>query len=593
MGRSYRGPVPDPVHKLTERLQEAIVSAFGGDLAGTDPVLRRAAAGRGDYQANAAMALSRRVGRPGPEVAEAIVGHLDRRDVLSDVEVAGKGFINLTLDYGYLAAETAASAADAALGVAPAATPHRFVLDYGGPNVAKEMHVGHLRSTVIGDALARILEGLGHTVLRQDHLGDWGRQFGMLIEHLVDLGWDGADSPGASGSRTISDLNELYREAQAKFDSDAAFADRARSRVVALQSGDAASVALWNLLVEESRRHFEAVYRRLGLTLGPDDVRPESFYNDMLDPMVDELERKGLVRLDQGALCAFPPGYTARDGTPLPLIVRNSVGGYGYAATDLAGVRYSVGDLGADRLVYVTDARQAQHFAMVFSVAEQAGWLGERAVAEHAPFGTILGPDGKPFKTRSGDTVRLAELLDEAVERARAVVLEKNPQLDADETQSVAEAVGIGSVKYNDLSNDRVKDYVFDWDRMLAREGNTAPYLQYAHARIHSIFRRGEQEAAAYGDAPIALAAPQERALALALVGFDGAVHASAAHLQPHRLCTYLFELASTFTTFYESCPVLRAEPGVRESRLRLSAFTAAVLERGLGLLGIEAPARM
>ncbi|HEX5267711.1 MAG TPA: arginine--tRNA ligase [Acidimicrobiales bacterium] len=590
--------MPDPVHILTERLQGAIGAAFGPELAGADPVLRRAGQARfGDYQANAAMALSKRLGRPGRDVADAILAHLDGRGVVAKAEVAGGGFINLTLDDTYLARETEASAASPTFGVARTAAPRRFVVDFAGPNVAKEMHVGHLRSCAIGDALARILEFLGHRVMRQDHLGDWGRQFGMLIEHLVDLGWDTADA-GSGAPRSISDLNELYRQAQEKLDSDPAFADRSRTRVVALQSGDARSMALWKELVAESRRHFEEVYRRLGVTLRPEDVRPESFYNETLGPMVAELEHKGLVAVDQGALCAFPEGFTGRDGGPLPLIVRNSFGGYGYAATDLAGVRFSVRDLGADRLVYVTDARQAQHFAMVFAVAGQAGWLGERAAAEHAPFGTILGPDNKPFKTRSGDTIRLADLLDEAVERARAVVVEKSPDLDADAAAAVAEAVGIGSVKYNDLANDRVKDYVFDWDRMLAREGNTAPYLQYAHARIHSIFRRGSememaQEPAHAGDIHLVLAEPQERALALALVGFDGAVHATATHLQPHRLCTYLFELATTFTTFYEACPVLRADPEVRESRLGLSALTAAVLGRGLDLLGIAAPQRM
>ena len=584
---------------LTERLQEAIVSGFGAELAGTDPVLRRAGQARfGDYQANAAMALAKRLGQSAPEVAAAIVGHLDGRGALARVEVAGNGFINLTLDDTYLAAETAASASSPTLGVARTAAPHRFVVDFAGPNVAKEMHVGHLRSSAIGDALARILEHLGHRVMRQDHIGDWGRQFGMLIEHLIDLGWDqsaGTDSRDAV-PRSIADLNELYREAQEKFDSDPQFAARARAQVVALQSGDALSETLWKELVAESRRHFEQVYRRLGLTLRPEDVRPESFYNSMLEPLAAELERKGLVRLDQGALCAFPAGFTGRDGQPLPLIVRNSLGGYGYGATDLAAVQYAVRDLGADRLVYVTDARQAQHFAMVFAVAEQAGWLGERARAEHAPFGNILGPGGKPFKTRSGDTVRLADLLDEAVERARAVVSEKSPDLSADDADRVAEAVGIGSVKYNDLVNDRVKDYVFDWERMLAREGNTAPYLQYAHARVHSIFRRAEEAApggSLPGDGHLTLSEPQERTLALSLVGFDGAVHASAAHLQPHRLCTYLFELASTFTTFYEACPVLRAEPGVRESRLQLCSLTAAVLGQGLHLLGIAAPQRM
>jgi len=497
----------------------------------------------------------------------------------------------MTLDDDFLAKQVAAALGDSRLGVEEARPQHRFVLDYAGPNVAKEMHVGHLRSTAIGDALARLLEFLGHGVARQDHLGDWGRQFGMLVEHLVDLGW----APETS-DRSISDLDELYREAQRKFDADPEFAERARRRVVALQSGDPESTALWRQLVEESRRHFAAVYRRLDLTLGPEDNRPESFYQPMLEPMVAELEQKGLVRVDQGALCAFPPGFQGRDGQPLPLIVRNSVGGYGYAATDLAGVRYSVYELGADRLVYVTDARQAQHFAMVFAVAAQAGWL-DGVTAEHAPFGNVLGPDGRPFRTRAGDTVRLADLLDEAVDRARQVVMEKNPALGPDEVERVAEAVGIGSVKYNDLVNDRIKDYVFDWDRMLAREGNTAPYLQYAHARIRSIFRRADEDAVTPDGSElggrVVLEAPEERALALNLVSFDSAASASASNLQPHRLCTYLFELATSFTAFYEACPVLRAEPELRTSRLALCDLSGKVLARGLNLLGIEAPERM
>ena len=596
MARRYLGSMADPVHVLQRRLEDAIVAALGPEVRGTDPLLRRAGQVRfGDYQANAPLSLAKRLGRPGPEVAAAIVKTLDVEDICSKVDVGGGGFINMTLDDRFIADQV--GLALSGLGIEPASPLHRFVLDYAGPNVAKEMHVGHLRSAVIGDALARMLEFLDHVVIRQDHLGDWGRQFGMLVEHLVDLGWSAA-SPQDTG-RSVADLNELYRAAQQKFDSDSGFAERARRRVVLLQSGDGESTELWHQLVEESERHFLAVYRRLGLTLGPEDTRPESFYQPMLDPMVAELEEKGLVRVDDGALCAFPPGFTGRDGGPLPLIVRNALGGYGYAATDLAGIRYSVQELGADRLVYVTDARQAQHFAMVFAVAAQAGWL-DGATAEHASFGAILGPDNRPFRTRAGDTVRLADLLDEAVLRAHAVVTEKNPALGPEEARRVAEAVGIGSVKYNDLVNDRVKDYVFDWERMLARDGNTAPYLQYAHARIRSIFRRAEEEGlvSAYagtgeGEATVTLTAPEERALALNLLSFDSAVSAAASSLQPHRLCTYLFELASSFTSFYEACPVLREEPAVRSSRLVLCQLTAAVLARGLDLLGIEAPERM
>jgi arginyl-tRNA synthetase len=577
--------VADPADILASRLSAAIGAALGPEWADTDPVVRRSAQERfGDYQANAAMGLGKQLGRPPREVAEAIVAHADLTGVCSAAEVAGPGFINLTLEDGFLGDLLTTLVGDERLGVAPARPARSFLVDYGGPNVAKELHVGHLRSLAIGDAIARVLGFLGHNVARQDHQGDWGRQFGMLIEHLLDIGW----TPEAS---SLGDLNELYREAQQKFDSDEAFAERSRRRVVALQGGDPTSVRLWEGLVAESERHIQAVYRRLGVTLGAGDARPESFYNDQLEDMVEELTSKELVRIDDGALCAFPPGFTGRDGRPQPLIVRNSHGGYGYIATDLAAVRHAVRQMDAEVLVYVTDARQAQHFAMVFAVSAQAGWLGGGTTAEHAPFGSILGPDGRPFRTRAGDTVKLADLLDEAVARARDVVGNKNPELGPDGAERVAEAVGIGSVKYNDLSNDRVKDYVFDWDRMLANEGNTAPYLQYARARIGSIFRRGD--VTVQPGTTVQPTEPQERALALRLLGFEAAVRETAEHLQPHRLCTFLFDLASTFTSFYEACPVLRAPPGQRDSRLALCSLTGVTLARGLELLGIDAPDRM
>ena len=581
--------MPDPAQVLVPLLQDAIRAAVGEDYGTADPVLRRSAQDRfGDYQANGAMALAKEVGRPPREVAEAIVAHLSADGVVAKAEVAGPGFVNLTLEDSYLAGEVTASATDPRLGVRAAAQPVSYVVDYGGANVAKELLVHHMRSAVIGDAVVRLLEHLGHRVVRQDHLGDWGRQFGMLIEHLIDLGW----TASSRSDRTISDLNVLYREAQTKFDAGGEFADRARRRVVLLQSGDPETVALWQALVDESERHFRAVYGRLGLTLTVEDVRPESFYNDMLEPLAMELEAKGLARLDQGALCTFPAGFTNREGHPLPMIIRNSEGAYVYAATDLAAVRYSTETLGGQELVYFVDARQAQHFAMVFASAAEAGWLPAGTRAEHAAFGMMVGPDGKPFKTRSGDSVKLIDLLDEAVTRAEAVVAEKSPDLDAEERSAVAEAVGIGSIKYNDLANDRVRDYVFDFDRMLAREGNTAPYLQYAHARIQSILRRAEV-AAADPLGAVVIGEPAERALALDLLGFEPAVLSVAEGYAPHRLCTYLFELASTFTTFYEACPVLKADEPVRSSRLALCRMTAGVLATGLGLLGIEAPPRM
>ncbi|HET9732391.1 MAG TPA: arginine--tRNA ligase [Acidimicrobiales bacterium] len=579
--------MPDPALVLSSRLRRAIHEVTGRDA---DPVLRRSASARfGDYQANFAMAMAKEMGRNPRDLATEVVSRLDVAGVCSAVEVAGPGFVNLTVENSRLAVELSASAADAHLGVPFPAETHTYVVDYGGPNVAKEMHVGHLRSAVIGDSVARILEWSGHRVVRQDHLGDWGTQFGMLIEYLWDEGWRPGD---AAGSHTIGDLNQLYREAQDRFRSDPQFADRARRRVAALQSGDADTVAVWEELVAESRRHFEAVYRRLRLTLSPGDVRPESFYNPMLEPLATELEQKGLARIDQGALCCFPPGFTNRDGDPQPLIVRYSAGGYGYEATDLAGVRYSVDDLGADRLAYVVDARQAQHFAMVFAVARQAGWLPDGVEATHVAFGTILGPDGRPFRTRAGDTVKLSALLDEAVARAARVVDERSRDLSDPEKAEVAEAVAVGSLKYNDLSSDRVKDEIFDWDRMLATEGNTAPYLQYAHARIQSIFRRAETDVP--DAAPIHIAEPAERDLALAVLGFGAAVEAAAEGYAPHRLCAYLFDLASTFTRFYETCPVLRTpDPAVRASRLMLCRVTADTLRTGLGLLGVDAPQRM
>ncbi|HEX9968644.1 MAG TPA: arginine--tRNA ligase [Acidimicrobiales bacterium] len=574
----------DPITVLTSRFRAAMAAALGEELADADPVVRRSQQDRfGDFQMNGAMALAKRVGRPPRDVAAAVLEHVDLSDVASSVEIAGPGFVNVTLLPEWIAEAVVTAASDERLGATVVAEPATVVVDYSSPNVAKEMHVGHLRSTVIGDALVRVLEFVGHEVVRQNHLGDWGTQFGMLIEHLLDSGLEGG---------SIEDLNALYRNAQERYRSDEEFAERARARVVALQGGDARTRELWHSLVAESQRHFSAAYEQLGVKLASDDVRGESFYNDLLDDTVAELDKLGLLRLDDGALCAFPEGFTGRDGTPLPMIVRKSDGGYGYAATDLAALRYRVRELGATWVSYVVDARQSSHFAMLFAVAAAAGWL-DGVRAEHVAFGTILGPDGRPFRTREGETVRLADLLGEAVERAAAVVAEKSPELSEQEQAAVARAVGIGGIKYFDLSNDRVKDYVFEWERMLAREGNTAPYLQYAHARINSMLRRAEESGWTPGSS-VVLDHPAERALALQLLGFDEAVQTTAAFLEPHRLCTYLFELASLFTAFYEHCPVLRAESDeIRASRLLLASATADILSTGLGLLGIEAPDRM
>ncbi len=569
---------------LAERLQ----AAFDAVEPGADPVLR--ASERADFQANGALALAKRAGRNPREVAEAVVAEADLADVCTEVAVSGPGFVNLTLSAGFLARQVSAVAADAdgRLGVARARWPETVVVDYSAPNVAKEMHVGNLRSTIIGDALCRLLDHAGHRVHRENHLGDWGTPFGMLIEHLVDLG-----EQEAAHELSVGDLGSFYQQARVSFDADPAFQERSRRRVVLLQSGDPETLRLWRVLVTESVRYFDQVYGQLGVLLTDDDIVGESFYNPMLPGVVDDLAARGLLVEDQGARCVFPSGFTNRDGDPLPLIVQKSDGGFGYAATDLAAIRDRVDRLGATRILYVVGAPQSQHLQMCFVVARLAGWLPEGTVAEHVGFGSVLGADRKMLKARSGDSVKLAELLDEAVARATAAMAERDPEMGPEERAQVARSLGIGAVKYADLSTDRGRDYVFDWDRMLAFEGNTGPYLQYAHARIRSIFRRGEV-AAPDPSVPPSLAEPEERALALVLDGFAGAVAEATGSAAPAKLCGYLFELATTFTTFYERCPVLRApDEERRRSRLLLSDTAARVLAAGLGLLGIDAPPRM
>jgi arginyl-tRNA synthetase len=576
----------EPRSALGSRLRAAIVEAFGAEYASVDPMVRRSE--RADFQADLAMGLAKTLKRSPRQVAEAVVAAGDFEGLSERVEIAGPGFINFTLESRFLEAALASVAADDRLGVPFAAHQERVVVDYSAPNVAKEMHVGHLRSTIIGDALARLLVFAGHDVVPQNHIGDWGTPFGMLIEHLLDVGEAGARSD-------MGELGEFYRAARAKFDGESAFADRARQRVVLLQAGDARTLELWRQLVDLSNRYFSAVYERLGVGLRESDVRGESAYNDALADVSAELERKGLAKINDGALCAFPPGFTNRDGQPLPLIIRKQDGGYGYGATDLAALRYRTQVLGATRLLYVVGAPQAQHLSMVFAVGTLAGWLVPPARAEHVAFGSMLGADKKMFKSRAGDTVRLVDLLDEAVERADAELQRRKPDGDAAARRELAAAIGIGAVKYADLANDRIKDYVFDWDRMLAAEGRTGPYLQYAHARIHSIFRRAaEQGVARSARAELSLQDPAERRLALELLDFGNAVIEAGEGLKPHRLCGYLYDLATAFTAFFENCPVLKApDDATRASRLALCELTARVLSCGLGLLGIAAPERL
>jgi arginyl-tRNA synthetase len=450
------------------------------------------------------------------------------------------------------------------------------------------MHVGHLRSTVIGDALVRLLEHAGHTVIRENHIGDWGTPFGMLIEHLLDLG-----EAEAAHELSVGDLDGFYKQARKKFDADETFRARARARVVLLQSGDEETLRLWRVLVTDSTAYFNSVYRALDVLLTDDDLAPESRYNDLLPDVVRRLDEAGLLTVSDGAEVVFPPGFTNREGEPLPLIVRKADGGFNYSATDLASVIDRVERVGATLLVYVVGAGQAQHLQMVFAVAEEAGWLIPPARAVHVVFGSVLGTDHRMLRSRSGESVKLGDLLSEAVERAERAVSEKNPDLPAVERAAVARAVGIGAVKYADLSTDRIKDYVFDWDRMLSFDGNTAPYLQYAHARICSIFRRAGIERDMVRAVTPTLDAPQERTLAVRLLGLDAAVGEALERWAPHRLCGYLFELAGDFTEFYEACPVLRSDEPLRSSRLAICELTARTLEVGLGLLGIEAPERM
>ena len=574
----------DPQQALTTLMSGALTAAFGPDFADADPVIRPSQFA--DYQANVALPLARRLSRAPRDVAAELASHLGDSEVIETVEVSGPGFINLTLRDDWIAAQADGLLADQRLGV-PAADPAQtVVVDYSGPNVAKELHAGHLRPTVVGDAIVRVLEYQGHNVVRAAHLGDWGTQFGQLIEHALDIGEQATYDQLADGEFTA-----FYQAARAKFDTDPAFADRSRRRVVQLQAGDEQTLRLWRLLVGDSMEYLRKIYVRLNITLTDKDMDPESFYNPMLADVCAELEDDGVAVISDGALAAFPPGFTGRDGRPLPLILRKSDGGYGYATTDVAAIKYRLGKLGASRLIYVVGSDQHLHLQMVFAVARQAGWLTDAASAEHAVIGLVTGPGGQRLRTRSGDSAKLATLIDEAVERAERVI--KDRYDDPELRSQIAEAVGIGALKYADLSVARDSAYVLDFDRMLALTGNTGPYLQYATARIRSIFRKGGIEPDnAVG--PIRLTEDAERDLALRLLGFGAAVGQVAEAAEPHKLAAFLFETASAFTTFYEQCPVLQAadEP-TRQSRLALSALTLRVLLAGLSLLGIPVPERM
>jgi arginyl-tRNA synthetase len=604
----------DPQQVLAQRVHDAIVASFGQEFGDADPLIRSSSFA--DFQANVALPLGKRLGRAPRQVAGELVARLDVTDMCAAPEVSGPGFINFTLRDDWIAAQASQMLSDRRLGLAPTASPQTVVVEYSSPNVAKEMHVGHLRTTIVGDAIARVLEFAGHRVIRDNHVGDWGTPFGMLIEHLLDVGEDSAEA-----ALLMTDPNAFYQAARRKFDTEPEFTERARSRLVRLQAGDPDTMVIWQRLVDISREYLHQVYTRLGVSLTDDDIRGESFYNDMLADTVSVLEKQGIAVESEGALCAFPAGFTGREGRPLPLIIRKSDGGYNYATTDLAAVRYRVDQLRCDRSVYVVGSEQALHFQMVFAVARQAGWIPESVSFEHAQIGMVLGQDGNRLKTREGETPKLSDLLQEGVDRARGILdeLDAAARFGEAELDVVAEAVGIGAVKYADLSTARESAYLFDWDRMISFRGNTGPYLQYATARIRSIFRRaaeartaesgtaesgtgeagtagsgaGDAEAAARG-AGVAITAGPERALALRLLSFGAVVTQLGETAEPHRLCAYLFDVASLFTTFYEECPVLKAEPeSLRVSRLALCALTLDVLTKGLELLGVPIPERM
>lgn len=564
-------------------LRDRLRRAFDAIDEGADPVLRISE--RSDYQVNGVMALAKAQGVAPREMAARVLEHLEIDD-LAEVEVAGPGFLNLTLTDSFLNAQLRALLGDDRLGVG-LVEKRTVVIDYSAPNVAKEMHVGHLRSTVIGDSLARMYRFQGDRVIARNHVGDWGTPFGMLIEHLVDLGED-----EAVASLSIGDLDSFYRGARAKFDADEGFKERSRSRVVALQGGDPETRRLWRMLVDESVKYFAEVYAALDVTLTPEDVTGESYYNDMLEAVVRDLDTAGLLVESGGALCVFPEGFVNRDGEPLPLIVRKSDEGFGYAATDLAAVRDRVDHLHADEILYVVGAPQGQHFDMVFAVARAAGWLPDSVRCVHVAFGNVLGPDRKMFASRSGETIKLIDLLDEARERALSALRQRSLDVAPEARERLATQIARAAIKYADLSTDRQRDYVFDLDRMIAFEGDTGPYLQYAHARLRSIFRRLDAPWDG-ADVTFDLAESAERTLALGLLHFPEALDGALATLQPHRLSGYLFDLAQRFTTFYEACPVLSAPELTRTQRLALCELCARTLSLGLSLLGIEAPDQM
>lgn len=571
---------------LSEKVSQAMIAA--GAPADCEPQVRQSAKVQfGDYQANGMMAVAKKLGMAPRQLAEQVLSHLDLNGIANKVEIAGPGFINIFLDPAFLAEHVSQALKSDRLGITQP-EKQTIVVDYSAPNVAKEMHVGHLRSTIIGDAAVRTLELMGHKVIRANHVGDWGTQFGMLIAYLEKQQQENA------GEMALADLEGFYREAKKHYDEDEAFAERARSYVVKLQGGDEYFRKMWRQLVDITMTQNQLTYDRLNVTLTRDDVMGESLYNPMLPGIVADLKAKGLAVESEGATVVFLDEFKNKEGEPMGVIIQKKDGGYLYTTTDIACAKYRYETLHADRVLYYIDSRQHQHLMQAWTIVRKAGYVPDSVPLEHHMFGMMLGKDGKPFKTRAGGTVKLADLLDEALERARRLVAEKNPEMPADELEKLANVVGIGAVKYADLSKNRTTDYVFDWDNMLAFEGNTAPYMQYAYTRVLSVFRKAELEESAIINAEVTITEDREAQLAARLLQFEETLNVVARDGTPHVMCAYLYDLAGLFSSFYEHCPILSAEnESVRNSRLKLALLTAKTLKLGLDTLGIETVERM
>jgi len=571
---------------LSEKVSQALIAA--GAPADCEPQVRQSAKVQfGDYQANGVMAVAKKLGMAPRQLAEQVLSHLSLDGIANKVEIAGPGFINIFLDPAFLAQGVNDALKSDRLGVAQPEA-QTVVVDYSAPNVAKEMHVGHLRSTIIGDAAVRTLEFLGHNVIRANHVGDWGTQFGMLIAYLEKQQQENA------GEMALADLEGFYRQAKQHYDEDEAFAERARSYVVKLQGGDAYFLEMWRKLVDITMAQNQITYNRLNVTLTRDDVMGESLYNPMLPGIVADLKAKGLATESEGATVVFLDEYKNKEGDPMGVIIQKKDGGYLYTTTDIACAKYRYETLHADRVLYYIDSRQHQHLMQAWTIVRKAGYVPDSVPLEHHMFGMMLGKDGKPFKTRAGGTVKLADLLDEALERARRLVAEKNPDMPADELEKLANTVGIGAVKYADLSKNRTTDYVFDWDNMLAFEGNTAPYMQYAYTRVLSVFRKADLDENAIVNAPVVINEDREAQLAARLLQFEETLNVVAREGTPHVMCAYLYDLAGLFSGFYEHCPILTADSEeIRNSRLKLALLTSKTLKLGLDTLGIETVERM